>query len=177
MDVGIGVAIGPLNQGAVAVVDALHHAIRRLDVEAAGLAHGDATLVGASLFAGRHLGAHLIAGLETEMAFLSGQIAAWKTVGGKAGALVLAASGGLDRQRGALPVLDGPDLTDTGCIERVGLRKAEASSVKFGLRPGARGDRQAGIQQGTEQGIAGGVDGGGIPKWDFGFRLDSRQQL
>lgn len=104
------------------VVDALDNGCEHLDVKAAGLAHGYPALVDACLFAAGYGCNDLVAGLESEMTFLVGQVAAWEPVFAQPGALILPPPSGFDVQRRALPASDGINLANTDRIERVGFR-------------------------------------------------------
>ena len=69
---GVTVAIGPLNQGTVAMANALYQTLSGLDVKTARGSNGNTAYIGADFFALSHHGLHTITRLKAMNPLFSG---------------------------------------------------------------------------------------------------------
>ena len=129
-------------------------------------------------FAGRHHGAHHVAGRETVDRLAPHQIAARKSIGGEAGPLVRATTVGCDQQRWLLPAANGGDLVHvagTDRVERVALRDREPVPVEFRPAAAAGRDRNPGSGQCAVERPSRRVDGRGVFERRFELLPDLRK--
>lgn len=159
---GVTISIAPLDQPAVPVRDALHHAAAGLDVEAARGSHGHTSEMDAGLLAGGHGRHHHVAGTEAPDRLLARQITADAAASVQARALIAATARALDRERRPAPAGDRINSPDAGGIQRMGLRNTKNVPVPFRAPARSGFNRQSGGLQRTEQRPAGRIDGSGI---------------
>lgn len=128
----VGVAVCALQQAAVRVRNPLDRSCNCLEIEGSGGPDRDATGMDAGLLSIANDRTDTIARLEAMETLLSGEIAAWESMGRHAGSLVAASSARRDGQHWELPVLDGGDYAGAEGVEGVGLWESEARAVPLG---------------------------------------------